>query len=103
MLGFRAAWPSSQPTRATSCSTQGGFRDEGRATVTGPPPQPLNSATSGSATYEITYEIRGDESGPVIERAELTEQTSLSYTPSSISTASARTKVSVKITDIQKQ
>ncbi|MFJ2392835.1 hypothetical protein ACIOTI_08815 [Streptomyces sp. NPDC087843] len=55
------------------------------------------------ATYEITYEIRGDESGPVIETAELTEQTSLSYTPSSISTVSARTKVSVKITDVQKQ
>lgn len=55
------------------------------------------------ATYEITYEIRGDESGPVIETAELTEQTSLSYTPSSISTASASTKVSVKITDVLKQ
>lgn len=53
-----------------------------------------------NATYEITYEIRGDESGPVIATAELTNQTSLNYTPSSISTASAGTKVSVEITDV---
>ncbi|SFN61887.1 hypothetical protein SAMN04487980_102633 [Streptomyces sp. cf124] len=52
------------------------------------------------AVYEITYEIRGDESGPVIETAELSDQTSLSYRPTSISTASASTKVSVKITDV---
>ncbi|MET8858739.1 hypothetical protein [Streptomyces sp. NPDC004579] len=55
------------------------------------------------ATYEITYEIRGDESGPVIETAELTEQTSLSYIPSSLSTTSKSTKLSVKITDVQEQ
>jgi hypothetical protein len=52
------------------------------------------------AVYEITYEIRGDESGPVIETAELSDQTSLNYTPSLISTASASKKVSVKITDV---
>jgi hypothetical protein len=52
------------------------------------------------AVYEITYEIHGDESGPVIETAELTDQTSLNYTPSLISTASASTKVSVEITDV---
>lgn len=52
------------------------------------------------AVYEITYEIRGDESGPVIETAELSDQTSVNYTPTTISTASASTKVSVKITDI---
>ncbi|MDX2933044.1 hypothetical protein [Streptomyces ipomoeae] len=55
------------------------------------------------AVYEITYEIRGDESGPVIETAELTDQTSLNYSPSMISTASASTKVSVKITDVVSQ
>jgi hypothetical protein len=53
--------------------------------------------------YEITYEIRGDESGPVIETAELTDQTSLNYTPSLISAASTSTRVSVKITDVTVQ
>ncbi|MFF7565254.1 hypothetical protein ACFZB4_35490 [Streptomyces pseudovenezuelae] len=53
------------------------------------------------AVYEITYEIHGDESGPVIQTAELTDQTSLSYTPSLISTASASTEPSVEITDVQ--
>lgn len=56
-----------------------------------------------SAVYEITYEIHGDESGPVIETAELTDRTSLNYTPSLISTASASTKVSVEITDVATQ
>ncbi|MER6738230.1 hypothetical protein [Streptomyces puniciscabiei] len=55
-----------------------------------------------NAVYEITYEIHGDESGPVIATAELSDQTSLNYTPSSISTASASTTVSVKITDVTK-
>ncbi|MEU9271352.1 hypothetical protein AB0E04_38810 [Streptomyces sp. NPDC048251] len=53
--------------------------------------------------YEITYEIRGDESGPVIATAELSNETSLSYAPSLISTASSGTKVSVKITDVVPQ
>ncbi|MFI5875619.1 hypothetical protein ACIBAH_24775 [Streptomyces sp. NPDC051445] len=55
------------------------------------------------AVYSITYEIRGDQSGPVIETAELSDETSLSYTPSLISTATASKKVSVKITDVVKQ
>ncbi|MEU6279747.1 hypothetical protein [Streptomyces sp. NPDC047028] len=55
------------------------------------------------AVYEITYEIHGDESGPVVETAELTDQTSLNYTPSVISTASSGTKVSVEITDVSSQ
>lgn len=55
------------------------------------------------AVYEITYEIHGDESGPVVETAELTDRTSLNYTPSMISTASASTKISVEITDVSSQ
>ncbi|MER6955014.1 hypothetical protein [Streptomyces sp. NPDC000618] len=55
------------------------------------------------AVYSITYEIRGDESGPVIETAELSDETSLSYSPSMISTASSGKKVSVKITDVVMQ
>ncbi|MFF8430068.1 hypothetical protein ACF07Y_33935 [Streptomyces sp. NPDC016566] len=52
------------------------------------------------AIYEITYEIHGDESGPVIETAELSDQTSLNYTPSMISTGSSGTKVTAEITDV---
>jgi len=52
------------------------------------------------AVYEITYEIHGDESGPVIETAELSDETTLNYTPSMISTASAGTTVSAEITDV---
>jgi hypothetical protein len=55
------------------------------------------------AVYEITYEIHGDQSGPVIETAELTDQTRLNYTPSMISTPSASTKVTVEITDVSAQ
>ncbi|MFC8359607.1 hypothetical protein ACFUIY_06975 [Streptomyces griseorubiginosus] len=53
------------------------------------------------AVYEITYEIHGDESGPVIQTAELSDQTSLSYRPSLISTATASMELSVEITDVQ--
>ncbi|MDH6551675.1 hypothetical protein [Streptomyces sp. SAI-041] len=53
------------------------------------------------AVYEITYEIHGDESGPVIQTTELTNQTNLSYRPSLVSTASASTELSVEITNIQ--
>jgi hypothetical protein len=55
------------------------------------------------AVYSITYEIRGDQSGPVIETAELSDETTLNYTKTSISTASASKKVSVKITDVVMQ
>jgi len=55
------------------------------------------------AVYSITYEIRGDESGPVIATAELSNETSLNYRPSVISTASSGTKVSVEITDVTTQ
>ncbi|MFG2267350.1 hypothetical protein [Streptomyces sp. NPDC048720] len=62
-----------------------------------------SSSDDPDAVYEITYEIHGDESGPVIETAELSDQTNLNYTPSLIQTASSGTTVSVKITDISKQ
>ncbi|ARX81537.1 hypothetical protein SMD44_00935 [Streptomyces alboflavus] len=63
----------------------------------------LSEDLDPGAVYEITYEISGDESGPVIETAELSDRTSLNYTESTISTASAGVKVSVKITDITAQ
>ncbi|KOV71823.1 MULTISPECIES: hypothetical protein [unclassified Streptomyces] len=62
-----------------------------------------SSSVDPDAVYEITYEIRGDQSGPVIDTAELSNQTSLNYTPSLIQTASAGTKVTAKITDVTKQ
>ncbi|CAM5607719.1 MULTISPECIES: hypothetical protein [Streptomyces] len=52
------------------------------------------------AVYDITYEIRGDESGTVIETAELSNQTSLNYSETAISTASRGATVSVKITGV---
>lgn len=60
-------------------------------------------AIDPDAVYEITYEIHGDESGPVIETAELSDGTSLNYTPSMISTASSGTQVSAEITDVSVQ
>ncbi|MEU5633523.1 hypothetical protein ACH47C_26885 [Streptomyces rishiriensis] len=56
-----------------------------------------------AAVYEITYEISGDKSGPVIETAELSNQTNLNYTPTLISTVSAGTKISVEITGVTAQ
>ncbi|MER6259512.1 hypothetical protein ABT203_07940 [Streptomyces sp900105245] len=61
-----------------------------------------SSSVDPDATYEITYEIKGDESGPVIDTAELSDQTSLNYTPSLIQTVSSGTKVTIKITDVTK-
>lgn len=52
------------------------------------------------AMYEITYEVHGDESGTVIETAELTNRTSLSVSQTSISTASSSTKVTAEITAV---
>lgn len=63
----------------------------------------LSDGLDPDAVYEITYEISGDESGPVIETAELSEQTSLNYSQTMLSTASSGSKVSVKITDITTQ
>jgi len=56
-----------------------------------------------NAVYEITYEIRGDQSGPVIATAELSNQTTLNFTPTLISTPSSSTKITVKITDVVTQ
>ncbi|MER6346389.1 hypothetical protein ACWC10_24540 [Streptomyces sp. NPDC001595] len=63
----------------------------------------LSEAIDPAAVYEITYKISGDESGPVIETAELSDRTSLNYTPSLISTASSGVKVSVEIVDVMRR
>ncbi|MGX1970894.1 hypothetical protein [Streptomyces kronopolitis] len=51
-------------------------------------------------TVSITYEIHGDESGPVIQTMELSDRDRLTYTPVSISTADRSTKVTAEITDV---
>ncbi|MGW2921000.1 hypothetical protein ACWDBF_24460 [Streptomyces angustmyceticus] len=51
-------------------------------------------------TLSITYEIRGDESGPVIQTMELSDGDRLTYDPVSISTAGRSTTVTAKITDV---
>ncbi|MFI0236342.1 hypothetical protein [Streptomyces sp. NPDC016845] len=60
----------------------------------------LSDSLDPAAVYEITYEITGDESGPVIETAELSDQTSLNFTPTVLQTSSSGKKVSVEITDV---
>lgn len=52
------------------------------------------------ATYEITYEIRGDDSGPVTDTLELTGGEDYTASTRFLSTASSGTKVTVKITDV---
>ncbi|MYU20807.1 hypothetical protein GTY84_02835 [Streptomyces sp. SID8352] len=60
----------------------------------------LTDALDPDAVYQITYEIKGDDSGPILKTLELSDQTTLNYTPTSLSTASASKKLSVKITEI---
>jgi hypothetical protein len=52
-------------------------------------------------TYSITYEIRGEESGPIIETIELSDQDQISYSEVSLSTKSGSTKVTAKVTDVE--
>ncbi|MET9255009.1 hypothetical protein [Streptomyces sp. NPDC003717] len=63
----------------------------------------MESSVDPNAVYEITYQIDGAESGPVIETAELSNVTRLDFTPSMIQVPSASTKLSVKITDVSTQ
>lgn len=49
---------------------------------------------------DAVYEISGDEDGPVVETAELSDQTTSNLTQSPVSTASASTEVSAEVTDV---
>ncbi|NUK48834.1 hypothetical protein HRW14_00620 [Streptomyces lunaelactis] len=51
-------------------------------------------------TYSITYEVRGGEDGAIIQTMELTNQTSLSYHPVVMSTATSGAKLTAEVTDI---
>ena len=52
-------------------------------------------------TYEITYEIYGDESGTIVETATLTDRTSLSLSSSDVSTTSSTKKITGEVTDVE--
>lgn len=52
-------------------------------------------------TYSLTYEIHGDESGPVIDTLTLSNGTDLHYHSSMLSTAGSYTKISIEITDVE--
>ncbi|MFI5938028.1 hypothetical protein [Actinoplanes sp. NPDC051494] len=53
-------------------------------------------------TWEVTYQVKGDDDGPIIGTFEVTGQ---EYTvpTESLSTASKNTKISVEVTDVDKQ
>jgi hypothetical protein len=51
-------------------------------------------------TYEITYEISGDESGPILQTAEVTDQTTVTFDTTMVSTPSRGTELSVEVTDV---
>ncbi|MFD8254691.1 hypothetical protein [Streptomyces werraensis] len=60
----------------------------------------LTSELDPALTYEITYEITGDESGPIVQTAELTDQTTVTYDTTVVSTPSRGTELSVEVTDV---
>lgn len=54
-----------------------------------------------AATYSITYEITGDENGPVTETLELTNQEDVNFTPTHLSTSGSGVDIEVEITDVE--
>lgn len=52
-------------------------------------------------TWQVTYTLTGDESGPIIESFDLTG-TTYDVSTISLSTKSSKTKISVKVTDVEK-
>ncbi|CAL9313939.1 hypothetical protein [Streptomyces sp. SudanB91_2054] len=71
--------------------------------VTVEPKLTYNGASTSldpAAVFEITYEIRGGGDGPVIETAELTNQTTLNFTQTMVTGVPANAKLSMEITEI---
>lgn len=54
-----------------------------------------------SATVYVTYEIRGDENGPITETMEVRNGGTMKYTPTPLSTASNGVKVTAKVTGVR--
>jgi hypothetical protein len=56
---------------------------------------------SEDETFEVTYEVKGGEDGPIIGTFEVTGKT-YSEQEESLSTRSKNTKLSIKVTDVEK-
>lgn len=54
-------------------------------------------------TYEITYEITGDEDGPIIDTVTLTDSDDIRYHPSVVTTSTTHTHVKVRVTGVEEQ
>ncbi|MFC8583644.1 hypothetical protein ACFUGD_03560 [Streptomyces sp. NPDC057217] len=54
-------------------------------------------------TYSITYEVLGAEDGAVIQTMELSDQTSLTFRETVVSTTSKGVKLTAKVTDVEEQ
>lgn len=59
-------------------------------------------ALDDSDTWVITYEVSGDEGGPLVDQLELTG-TQFDGEEQSISTPSSSTKIKIKVTGVEKQ
>lgn len=57
---------------------------------------------SDDDTWLVTYEITGDESGPIIGSIEVKGDT-YEINDESLSTKSSKTKISIKVTDVEKR
>lgn len=53
-------------------------------------------------TYEITFKVYGGDSGPVTETVTLTGRNSVSYTDIPLGTTNPGTKITAKVTDVEK-
>lgn len=56
-----------------------------------------------SVTYELTYEVLGDDSGPIVGSMEITGDQYSGGDTKHFSTASSATKITARITGIEKQ
>ncbi|MEU5984441.1 hypothetical protein [Streptomyces sp. NPDC047434] len=52
-------------------------------------------------SFSLTYEVRGGEDGAVIDTLKLSEQTTITYQATSVSTPRSGTKLSVEITAVE--
>ncbi|MGA5424938.1 hypothetical protein [Streptomyces lavendulocolor] len=54
-------------------------------------------------SYAITYEVRGSEDGAIVQTMKLTNQTSISYHPISLSTSTSEANLTVEVSDVEEQ
>src|SRR5690606_35476241 len=68
--------------------------------VTVEPELAFTDPAAGSGTYSVTYEITGDESGPIVQTMQVTDG-SYEYFPVTMSTESGDVKVSAEVTSVR--